>query len=79
MFWQQFSTTFVATNTNTTIGFFNGDPAGDLINGLDNIAIGDAVASVPGPIAGAGLPGMVFAGGGIVERGGVPLLLQPPD
>ena len=51
LFWQQFSTTFQATTANTTIGFLNGDPAGDHINGLDNIAIGDAVASTPLPAA----------------------------
>ena len=37
--WEQFTHTFVATGTSTTLGFQNGDPAGDNSNGLDVVLI----------------------------------------
>lgn len=39
MNWQQFTHPFTANATSTTITFFNGDPADDNSNGLDNVVI----------------------------------------
>jgi hypothetical protein len=50
--WKQFTDTFVATGTSTTLFFQNGDPGNDNSNGLDNIALSDMGAvttSVPEP------------------------------
>jgi len=63
--WQQFTVDFTAAGASTTIGFFNGDPAGDTNNPLDNITIAET-RGVPGPVAGAGLPGLMFAGAGLL-------------
>jgi hypothetical protein len=65
--WEQFSHTFVATGTSTTLAFLNGDPVSDNNNGLDNIVLTDlGRAPVPGPIAGAGLPGAIFGALGLI-------------
>jgi Protein of unknown function (DUF642) len=65
--WQQFTATFVATGTSTTVAFTNGDPGSDSLNGLDNVSFSDlGVLGVPGPTVGAGLPGLIFAGGGLL-------------
>lgn len=37
--WQQFSFSFTATGTSTTLAFLNKDPAGDNSNGLDNVSL----------------------------------------
>ena len=61
--WQDFSFSFNATGSSTTIGFFNGDPTGSL-NGLDNVRISDlgpvAATPVPGalPLLATGLAGL---------------------
>jgi hypothetical protein len=53
--WEQFTHTFVAGSSSTTLAFLNGDPVGDEINGLDNIALtdlgpsGSPPATVPEP------------------------------
>lgn len=38
-FWQQFTTSFTASGTSTTLAFLNGDPASDNTNGLDNVVV----------------------------------------
>ena len=49
--WEQFTHTFVATGTSTTLGFQNADPSNDNSNGLDNIILTDLgpVTPVPEP------------------------------
>jgi hypothetical protein len=49
--WEQFTHTFVATGTSTTLGFQNADPPNDNSNGLDNIVLNDLgpVTPVPEP------------------------------
>lgn len=37
--WQKFTTTIVATSSQTTIAFINGDPSTDNINGLDAVSL----------------------------------------
>jgi hypothetical protein len=50
--WEQFTHTFVASTTTTTLAFQNGDPSSDNSNGLDNavlIDLGPASTAVPEP------------------------------
>ncbi len=63
-FWQQFTTSFVATGTTTTLAFLNGDPNNDTENGLDNVVVtGAAPTTAPEPssiaLIGTGLVGLV--------------------
>lgn len=37
--WKKFTTSFLATETKTTISFLNGDPSGDQQNGLDAVTL----------------------------------------
>jgi hypothetical protein len=65
--WQNFTHSFVATGPATTLAFFNGDPGGDNSNGLDNIVLTDlGLAAVPGPVVGAGFPGLMAAFAGLL-------------
>jgi hypothetical protein len=73
--WKQFTDTFVATGTSTTLLFQNGDPGNDNSNGLDNIALSDMGAvttSVPEPATLAlfclGLAGVGFMRRRTLER-----------
>jgi hypothetical protein len=55
--WEQFTHTFVATGTSTTLGFQNDDPSNDNSNGLDNVVLTDlGPVPVPAPLIGFGLP-----------------------
>ena len=48
--WLQFTVSFMATGSTTTLAFLNGDPSSDNHNGLDNIVLTEAT---PIPIPGA--------------------------
>lgn len=49
-FWQQFTTSFTATGTSTTLAFMNGDPTTDNTNGLDDIVVTPGgTSTVPEP------------------------------
>jgi len=37
--WEEFSTTFTATGSTSTLDFINGDPPSDNSNGLDNVSV----------------------------------------
>jgi uncharacterized repeat protein (TIGR03803 family) len=37
--WQHFTTTFVASSSETQLSFYNGDPDGDINNGLDDVQL----------------------------------------
>lgn len=65
--WKEFTTSFAATGTTTTLGFFNGDPRTDESNGLDNVVLTARSANgAPSPVSapaallllGAGLAGL---------------------
>jgi Protein of unknown function (DUF642) len=48
--WEQFTTSFLAASSSTTLEFLNGDPANDNSNGLDNVVVTPgAVVSAPEP------------------------------
>ncbi len=64
LMWEQFSTSFTATGSSTTLVFLNADPASDNSNGLDNISLVAGTAVVPEPsvlpFVGAGLFGFAL-------------------
>ena len=47
--WQQFTATFTATGSSTTLDFLNADPATDNSNGLDNVVLNPSGTTVPEP------------------------------
>jgi hypothetical protein len=49
--WDQFTTTFTATGSTTTLDFLNGDPGSDNSNGLDNVSVNPSgtTPTVPEP------------------------------
>jgi len=62
MNWQQFTTTFTATGSSTTLDFLNGDGIGDDLNGLDNVVL--TATGTPEPatlwLLGGGMIGLGF-------------------
>jgi hypothetical protein len=72
--WEQFTHTFVAAGTSTTLAFQNADPANHNSNGLDTVVLVDqGPAPVPAPLIGFGLPvflavGGLWLGGRLLER-----------
>lgn len=62
LFWQQFSYTGVGTNGPMTFKFLSGDPGNDFSSAFDSVTVTTSdISPVPGPIAGAGLPGLLMA------------------
>jgi hypothetical protein len=48
--WEQFTSSFLATSSSTTLEFLNGDPRNDNSNGLDNVVVTPgSVVSTPEP------------------------------
>jgi len=49
--WEQFTTTFTATGSTSTLDFINADPASDNSNGLDNVSVNPSgtTPAVPEP------------------------------
>lgn len=67
--WEQFSTSFVATQANTTITFLNGTPIQTDEGGLDNVVLTKAgPLSVPEPGSLALLVGLTTSGAGWLIR-----------
>jgi hypothetical protein len=63
--WQAFSQNFIATSDLTLLTFRDTRGAFNAGIYLDDVSV-EAVSSVPAPIAGAGLPGLIFASGGLL-------------
>jgi hypothetical protein len=63
--WQTFSQNFTANSDLTLLTFIDTRGASNAGIYLDDVSV-EAVSSVPGPIAGAGLPGLIFASGGLL-------------
>jgi uncharacterized protein (TIGR03437 family) len=62
MTWIQFSRTFVATGSSTTIEFDNLDHAGDNSNGLDNVVLQQVMAAAPSISSGGVVSASAFGG-----------------
>ena len=65
--WQQFTTSFTATGSSTTLDFLNADPGTDNSNGLDNVALTVGAAGIPEPGT-LSLLGLGIIGLGLVRR-----------
>ena len=63
--WQTFSRDFTANSDLTLLTFIDTRGAFNAGIYLDDVSV-EAVSAVPGPIAGAGLPGLILAGGGLL-------------
>jgi HpiC1 cyclase len=67
--WEQFTTTFTATGSSTTLDFLNGDPGNDNSNGLDNVSLNPSGTSpVPEPGAAPLVGVMMIVGLGLLRR-----------
>jgi choice-of-anchor C domain-containing protein len=65
--WQQFTTSFTASGSSTTLDFLNADPANDNSNGLDNVSVVANGSSVPEPGT-LSLLGIGILGLGLLRR-----------
>ncbi len=65
--WEQFSHSFVATSSSTTIEFLNGDPSTDNSNGLDNVTL-TATTPLPSVAASGALLLSVLGAGALGSR-----------
>ena len=65
--WQQFTTSFTATGSSTTLDFLNADPGNDNSNGLDNVVLTVGAAGIPEPGT-LSLLGLGIIGLGLVRR-----------
>jgi hypothetical protein len=63
--WQTFSQNFTAISDSTRLTFIDTRGAFNAGIYLDDVSV-EAVSSVPGPVAGAGLPGLILASGGLL-------------
>jgi hypothetical protein len=64
--WQTFSQNFTANSDLTLLTFIDTQGAFDAGIYLDDVSV-QALSAVPGPIAGAGLPGLIAACGGLLS------------
>jgi Protein of unknown function (DUF642)/PEP-CTERM motif len=65
--WQQFTTSFTAAGSSTTLAFLNADPGNDNANGLDNIVLTANETGIPEPGT-LSLLGIAIIGLGLVRR-----------
>jgi hypothetical protein len=72
--WTQYYTSFVATNTSTTVAFLNGTPVGDNYAGLDDVSI----SAVPEATTWAMMTFGMFGVGAALRRRAKPIV-SPPD
>jgi hypothetical protein len=63
-----FSTTVIASGLDTFELLIQGNSGGSVADtvAFDNLSVSQVTAGVPGPLAGAGLPGLMLAGGGLL-------------
>lgn len=64
--YDQITASFVAISSATTIEFFYETQSGSGALYLDDVSVVDTTAAVPGPVVGAGLPGLILVSGGLL-------------